>query len=84
MEKVFDFLYTKKMWVGGIVKIVSDVVLLIQVAAADESISFDEAKGIALAGWAALTTIGAMFGIYKARNAPPITTPTNGSTRKDF
>ena len=89
MDKILDFLYTKKMWVGGAVAAVGQYVDLVRSVIADESVSFTEAETVVRAGIALVISLAVMFGVYKAKNAPaPTPTTTNGTitgvSREDF
>lgn len=68
LDDILSFARTAKMWVAGLIAAVTQVIQLIQVAAADEAISFDEAKGIWLAITGAISTLLVMIGVYKTAN----------------
>lgn len=70
MQGFMDFAYAAKAWVAGVVVAIGNVVTLLQVAAADQSISFTEAKGIWIAVTEAATVILTMVAVFKKRNAP--------------
>lgn len=74
MDKILDFLYTKKMWVGGAVAAVMQYADLIRSVIADQNVSLTEAETVIRAGAALVTTLAVMLGVYKARNLP---LPTN-------
>jgi len=69
MEGFFDFAYSAKAWIGGLVFAVGQVVAGVQLAVADEAISFDEAQGLWLLVTEVLTVLVAVRAIFKARNA---------------
>lgn len=70
MGEFLDFAYAAKAWVAGVVAAVGQVVTLVQVAAADEAITFDKAEGIRVAVIAALSTVAAAWAVFQRKNAP--------------
>lgn len=70
LKDLTDFAYTAKAWAAGVVVAVGEVVTLVQVAAADDAISLDEAKGIWLAVTQAATLVAAVFAVWAKRNRP--------------
>jgi len=59
-----------KAFVAAIVTAVGGIVALLQVTLSDKAISLDEANGLWLAVTAALTTIAAAYGVWRAPNKP--------------
>jgi hypothetical protein len=51
----------------SIVAAVGAVAAAVQLAVADQAVSFDEANGI----WLAITGLLTVLGVYAVRNAPP-------------
>lgn len=70
MAGFLDFAYAAKAWVAGVIVAIGNVVSLVQVAAADQAISFDEARGIWLAVTAVVTTVLTVRQVFKTKNAP--------------
>ena len=70
MQGFFDFAYAAKAWAGGLWFAIGQVVAAVQLAVADEAISFDEAQGIWLLVTEAATVAVAMTAVFKRRNAP--------------
>lgn len=85
MDKILDFLYTKKMWVGGIVTALFGYGDLVRTILADQNVSFTEAETAVRAFVVLLGTLGVMLGVYKAENAPaPTPRPTNDPFTKEL
>jgi hypothetical membrane protein len=74
MDKILDFLYTKKMWVSGILTALFGYGDLIRTILADENVSFVEAETAVRALVTLVGTLAVMVGVYKAENAPAPTT----------
>ena len=70
MNGFLDTAYAAKAWAAGVVAAVGNVVMLTQVAVADEAISFKEAKGIWVAVTAVGTVLASAYTVFKKRNAP--------------
>lgn len=68
IEDLLTFYRAKKAWVGGIVFVVTQVVAAVQLAIADEAITFDEAEGVYLLVTEVIGTLASMFGVWAARN----------------
>lgn len=69
MSGFFDLLYAAKAWAAGVVVAVGQVVAAVQLAVADEAISFDEAQGIWLLVTEAATVVFTAVAVFRTRNA---------------
>lgn len=71
MRGLFDLAYAFKAWAAGAVAAVGAVLTGWQVAAADEAITFDEARGLWLLVTQAATVLAGIVVVFRSRpNAP--------------
>lgn len=70
MNGFLDLAYAAKAWVGMLVAAVTQVVAGVQLAVADEAISFDEAQGVWLLVTEAVGVLALGVSIFNKRNAP--------------
>lgn len=69
MQGFLDLAYAAKAWVAGVVVAVGQVVTAVQLAVADEAISFDEATGVWVLVTQAATVLLAVRAVFKTKNA---------------
>lgn len=70
LRGLLDFAYGAKAWVATAIGIVADIVILIQVVAADEAITFEEAEGVRLAITAGIANLLTLLGTFAVKNKP--------------
>lgn len=69
MQGFLDLAYAAKAWIAGVVFAVTQLVAGVQVAVADEAISFDEAQGVYLLATEVLGAVLLVRQVFKTKNA---------------